>query len=208
MARRSLRRSPPQTLTPGVLNILDIYGDEVFGSDGHIGSGAYVTIDGSNIALSDIAVSSLVPSINFVGTFASAPVSGDLGADWKQNAVYKNSTDGKSYILTGSPLAWEVYLEDGKLFSLTIESTNGNIFRVGQSTNTTLKARIFGSRAEVTSETPSSWFRWRRISIMVLTPPNDDATFNAAYSTGYKEINISVDQVSARATFFCDIIST
>lgn len=190
------------------LNILDIYGDEVFGSNGHISSGAYVTIDGSNIQLSDMAVNSLIPNLNFVGTYATAPTAVDLGDLWKQNSVYKNSSDGKSYVLTGAPLAWMLYLEDGKIFSMTIESSNGTVFRVGSSTATMLKARIFKNGAEVTDETLASWFRWRRVSIIPLTAPNDDATFNAAYSSGYKQLSINVDQVSARATFFCDIVSS
>jgi hypothetical protein len=46
------------------------------------------------------------------------------------------------------------------------------------------------------------------VSIIPQSPPNDDATFNSAYATGYKSISINVDQVFARATFFCDVIST
>lgn len=188
--------------------VFDMYGDELFSSTGLIGGGAYVNVGGSNIQLSEIAVNSLTPSLNYVGEFATAPTSVTLGADWKQNAIYKNSTDGKSYVLTGSPLAWVVYLEDGRSFNLVIESTNGTIFRLGQGQSTLLKARVFKNGAEVTTETPDSWFKWRRVSVVPQSAPNDDASWNALYTSGYKEISVSVDQVFARATFFCDIIST
>ncbi|RWI35431.1 phage tail protein [Mesorhizobium sp.] len=188
-------------------SIVDAFGNAVFGGDGRIGPTAYVDLSGNNVLLSTVAANSLIPSIHFVGTFATAPTEASLGDDWVQNAVYKNSTDGKSYILTGSPLAWQLYLESGTNFQLTIESSNGQIFRVGQAQNTTLSARLFKNGAEVTEVTPANWFRWRRVSIIPQSPPNDDATWNSLYATGYKQVNINVDAVNARATFFADIIS-
>lgn len=189
------------------LDILDPLGNKVFGSDGTIGSGVTVNVNGSNILLTAIAANSVVPSLNYIGAFSTAPTQVQLGEKWVQNAVYKNTTDAKSYVLTGSPLAWAEYLSDGMQFSLQVESTNGTIFRVGQSTTTTLIARVFKNGAEVTDVTPASWFRWRRVSILNLDPPHNDATFNASYSTGYKQVSINIDTVNARATFFCDIIS-
>ncbi|MER9496390.1 hypothetical protein NKI86_32065, partial [Mesorhizobium sp. M0320] len=188
-------------------SIVDMVGSPIFGGDGRVGATAYVNVAGNNVLLSTVAANSLIPSIHYVGTFSTAPTEASLGADWIQNAVYKNSTDGKSYILTGTPLAWQLYLEDGTNFQVTIESSNGQIFRVGQAQNTTLSARLFKNGAEVTAVTPASWFRWRRVSIIPLGPPNDDATWNSLYATGYKQVNINVDAVNARATFFADIIS-
>lgn len=152
-------------------------------------------------------LNSLNPALNYVGVFTTAPTEATLGSAWKQNAVYKNSANGKSYVLTGTPLAWQVYLEDGQLFQLTVESSNGTTFRVGQSVTTLLKARLFKNGAEVTDVTPTGWFRWRRVSAIPMSPPNDDASWNAAYSTGYRQVAVSVDDVAARATFFCDILS-
>ena len=190
------------------LNILDENGVPVFSADGGISSTAYVNLNGNNVLLSDVAANSLVPSINYVGEFSEPPTQTALGAQWRQNAVYKNSTDGKSYVLTGTPLGWVVYLEDGKLFYLTISSTNGTVFRVGQSSNTNLVAHLFKNGAEVTDQTPAGWFRWRRVSSIPQQPPKDDATWNSLYVTGYKQITINVDDVYARATFFCDILSS
>ncbi|RWD47479.1 phage tail protein [Mesorhizobium sp.] len=189
-------------------SILDTLGNTMFASDGEISPNAYINVNSNNVLISTVASNAIVPSIHFVGTFASAPTEVTLGDDWRQNAVYKNSTDGKSYVLTGDPLGWVFYLEDGKSFSVAIESTNGTIFRVGHNQTTMLKARVFKNGAEVTDEIPASWFRWRRVSITPQSPPNDDATWNSLYLTGYKQISVSVDQVLARATFFTDIIST
>jgi hypothetical protein len=189
------------------LNILDVGGNIVFGADGTVGAVASIKLNGNNVLLSTIAANSLVPSLNFVGPFSSPPTQQSLGANWKQNAVYKNTTDSKSYVLTGEPLAWQEYLADGQQFTLEIESSNGTAFKVGRAQSTLLTARVFKNGAEVTDATPASWFRWRRVSIIPQPPPNDDATWNASYTTGYKSVSINVDQVYARATFFCDLIS-
>jgi hypothetical protein len=190
------------------LSVLDIDGEVVFGSSGEIGAGAYITVNGSNIAISAVAANSLVPVINYVGEFATAPTQGSLGAGWAQNSVYRNSTDGKSYILTGTPLAWAVYFETGVNFAVTLSSSNGTTFRVAQARSTMISARLFKNGADVTDVTPNSWFRWRRVSIIPRAPPNDDATFNTAYGAGgYKQIDVTVDTVHAVGTFFCDVIS-
>ena len=91
------------------------------------------------------------------------------------------------------------------MYLLSIESTNGTIFRDGLNQQTTLIARLFKNGVDITSTTPASQFAWRRVSINPLPYPNDDATWNAAYQAGYKQITISVDDVDAKATFFCDI---
>jgi hypothetical protein len=189
------------------LDIKDLLGNTVFDHTGEIAPTAYVNINSNNVLISDVAANALVPSLNYVGAFASAPTQSQLGTAWKQNAVYKNTADAKSYVLTGNPLGWVLYLQDGLAFLLTIESTNGTVFRVGQSTSTLLKARLFKNGAEVTDVTPTGWFRWRRVSAIPQAPPNDDAAWNALYVTGYTQVSINVDSVYARATFFCDVIS-
>jgi hypothetical protein len=189
------------------LDIKDLLGNTIFDHTGEIAPTAYVNVNSNNVLISDVAANALVPSLNYVGAFASAPTQAQLGAAWKQNSVYKNTTDGKSYVLTGAPLAWVEYLADGQLFLLVIESTNGTIFRVGGNQSTLLKARLFKNGAEVTDQTPESWFRWRRVSAFAQAPPNDDATWNGLYSSGYRQVSINVDSVNARATFFCDILS-
>ena len=189
------------------LNILDVGGNVVFGADGTVGVSASIKVNGNNVLLSQVAANSLVPSLRFVGEYPSPPNEGQLGTQWQQNAVYKNSTNGKSFVLTGTPLAWVEYLSDGQQFTLQIESSNGTAFKVGQSRSTLLTARVFKNGAEVTEDTPASWFRWRRVSIFPQPSPQDDATWNSQYSQGYKAVSIDIDQVSSRATFFCDLVS-
>jgi len=205
----------PETITSDLFeknvripgNIVDINDKLIFGLDGFITPDATTLVNGNTIKLSTIAQNSLVPSLNYVGEFPSPPSQAQLGDKWKQNAVYKNSTDTRSYVLTGSPLDWVVYLSDGLTFNVEIESSNGTVFRVGQHKTTVLKARLFKNGAEVTDSASENWFRWRRISVVPREAPNDDATWNEKYKTGYKQISIDIDAVQSQATFFVDIIN-
>lgn len=160
------------------------------------------TGSGAAVNISDIAANSLVPTVNFVGAHANPPDPGTLGNSWKQNAMYKNTTDGKSYILTGSPLAWAEYIADGTAYTVVIESSNGNIFRIAGSPQTTLTARVFKNGAEVFPDL--SWYKWRRASYILDTVA--DADWNTAHSSG-KTVTITVNSVTIKATFFCDITS-
>ena len=195
--------------TTSVVNVVDDNGNVVFGSDGKIGSTAYVGLDGGNtINLSTVAANSLVPSLNYIGEYSSPPTEIQLGDMWKQNAVYKNSLDGYSYVLTGDPLDWVVYLADGKSFTLTVESTNGTVFRVGGTFTTTLKAHLFKNGAEITELLPATSFRWRRVSYYPQPYPNDDSTWDQAHLTGYKSIVLNISDVEQKATYHCDVIES
>ena len=144
------------------------------------------------------------PTINFVGNFASSPPVGS----YLRNSVYKNTHDNSTYILTGIPLSWGLYLESGVNWEVIVESSAGTIFRVGQDAYTMLIAHVFRNGLEVTDSIQASRFKWRRVSYIPRTPPNDDATWNSSYSAGYKQIQISVDEVKAHATYHCDIFDT
>jgi hypothetical protein len=117
------------------------------------------------------------------------------------------SDDPTVTITTGEWSTPVILAQDGETYLLSIESTNGTIFRDGLNQQTTLIARLFRNGEEVTATTPASQFRWRRVSIDPKPYPNDDATWNTTYQSGYKQITISVDDVDAKATFFCDIIT-
>lgn len=91
------------------------------------------------------------------------------------------------------------------VYEVIVESTNGDVFRVGQSMVTFLKAHVFRNGVEVTDSIPVSKFAWRRVSYYSQAPPNDDATWNAAYAAGYRQITITADSVYSRATYHCDI---
>jgi hypothetical protein len=186
---------------------LDPLGNIIFKPNGLIGPGAFLNINGSVVELSEVAFNSLVPSLNYVGEFSTPPTELQLEANWKQNSVYKNTTDGKSYVLTGTPLDWVIYLEGGTSFDIVVSSSAGTIFRPGQASETTLAARLFKNGAEVTDVTPATWFRWRRLSSIPKQAPYDDITWNNQHVNGFKTILVDVDDVDSRATFFCDIIS-
>lgn len=160
--------------------------------------------DGTVVVLADAVANSQVPAINFIGDFLSHPEIGTL----KQNSVYKNTTDDCSYILSGTPLSWGLYLESGLSWDIKIESSNGTIFRVGQFSHTMLIAHVFRNGVDVTEMIQDSRFRWRRVSYTQQPPPFDDTTWNLSYSAGYKQIQVSVDEVMARATFHCDIFDS
>ena len=94
-------------------------------------------------------------------------------------------------------------------YDVEIESTNGNIFRVGLGRTTTLIAHVYENTIEVTDILPKYRFKWRRVS----SDPVADVLWNDLYApnkennVGYKQIEISVDEVNASATFHCDILS-
>lgn len=91
-------------------------------------------------------------------------------------------------------------------YSVVIESTNGTVFQAGTGLHTLLIGHVFRNGEEVTSTIPESWFRWRRVSLVPQAPPNDDATWNTAYSSGYKQVDVSVDDVLSKAAFNLDIV--
>lgn len=99
-----------------------------------------------------------------------------------------------------------VLAKDGENYSTTVESTNGTIFRVGQAKTTDLIAHVFKNGVDVTDALASSQFQWRRVSLSPQPAPNDDATWNAQYASGYKKITLTIDSVNAKATFHCDIL--
>ena len=162
--------------------------------------------DGKTVSLSELASNSLVPSVSFLGEFSYAP-GPEIGSSWKQNATYRNTSDNSIYILTGDPLQWAVYLAASVNYTLAIESSNGTVFKAGEYGYTLLRARLFKNGAEVTDETPADWFRWGRSSPIPRPPPMDDATWNSLYRTGYKQVQITSDDVLSRATFFCEVTS-
>ena len=90
-------------------------------------------------------------------------------------------------------------------YDVVITSSHGNTFRVGEGKQTTLTARVFRNGEEITSALSPGSFRWSRVSAIPKEAPYDDATWNAQYSAGYKQITVSVDDVNSRATFNCEI---
>ena len=158
----------------------------------------------TNTISSIITDNSSQTPINFIGDFPANPPVGT----YLKNSVYKNTTDGSTYILSGTPLSWGLYLEAGVNWEVIVESSAGTIFRVGQDAYTMLIAHVFRNGLEVTNSIQAHRFGWRRVSYIPRASPNDDETWNSSYSVGYKQIQIRVDEVKAHATYHCDIFDT
>jgi len=92
-------------------------------------------------------------------------------------------------------------------YDVIIESDNGSVFKIGQTTHITLIARVFLNGVEITSTIPESRFSWRRSSYYPRIYPDDDETWNSNHTAGYKTIEITATDIYARATYFCDIIN-
>lgn len=157
-------------------------------------------------------------------TSARLPL-GDAVSRFRDNDVridiLTNGTDTESYVTTGGDSVPSIrkFMKDTAAdvtdlrdrlisylaYSIVVESSAGTHFRVGESRSTTLNGRVFSNGTEVTNDIPAARFRWRRVSVNNRPPPNDDATWNAVYATGYRSITVDVDVFSARATFFCEI---
>lgn len=127
----------------------------------------------------------------------------DIGDFWvTDEAIYTAVVargEGESNILD-----WEWYIRPNLM--VVIESTNGTMFKPGQTTVTSLIAHVFRNGLEITSEISETRFRWRRASFYPLPPPDDDATWNSNHSAGYKVIEVTAQDIYARATYFCDIL--
>lgn len=128
---------------------------------------------------------------------------------------YNSTTDQNGNTITQPPSGTAVLdteeisvVFEGEVYIIEIESSNGTIFRPGFSTSTILSARVFKNGLEITNDLPSSLFRWRRVSYTPQPPPNDDATWNNDHLSGYKSITVNVDDVKARATFFCELLTS
>lgn len=124
---------------------------------------------------------------------------GDL---WISDGVLYQSTVDRTDVFTDADWKWCVRSN----ISCYIQSTNGDVFRPGQSTTTTLTPRAFKNGLEITDTLPDSAFRWTRTSFIPQTAPNDDATWNSNHSSGYRTVEVSTDTINARATYTLEIL--
>jgi len=98
---------------------------------------------------------------------------------------------------------WEWYIRPNIITD--IQSTNGNVFKPGQSMTTTLIPRCFKNGVEITSTIPDSAFKWTRTSFYPRTPPDDDYTWNTNHASGYRTVEVTCDSIYARATYVVEI---
>ena len=137
----------------------------------------------------------------------SYTLSSNSGASSVTVKMYDQSTVSGAVLLDTQQVTVVFRGLTGQAYQVSIESSNGTEFRVGQALTTTLKARLFLNGVEITDSTPASWFKWRRVSRYPDPYPNDDDTWYYNYLSGYKEITVNIDEVDSQATFFCDIVS-
>jgi len=90
---------------------------------------------------------------------------------------------------------------DGSSFTLTIESSNGSMFRPGQ-TDTTLLCRVYLNTTEITTTLDASRFHWRRTST---DPPDDERWNTSSKAIGHKSVDITPVDCRGRTVFFCEI---
>jgi len=144
------------------------------------------------------------------------PPSDNPSTRWVVKLYNYNSTTYNGETITAPPQGTAVLdqeeitvIFEGEVYIVEIESTNGTVFRVGQDSTTTLKARVFKNGIEITDSIPAAKFKWRRSSALSgSSPEQDDATWNATTGlSGVKQITVDIDDINSRATFFCDILS-
>lgn len=68
-----------------------------------------VRINASGTTLNELAINAATPSLNYIGTFPSAPST--VGR--KKNEVYKNSSDGNTYVLNANAGLWVLFVPKG-----------------------------------------------------------------------------------------------
>jgi hypothetical protein len=91
--------------------------------------------------------------------------------------------------------------EDGSSFTVSIESTNGSVFRPGKA-DTTLSCRVHRNTEEITDSLDPWRFCWKRVS----TDSADDLRWNtSSKAIGHKSVQITSTDCAGRTVFFCEI---
>jgi hypothetical protein len=91
--------------------------------------------------------------------------------------------------------------EDGSSFTVTIESSNGSVFRL-QDVATTLSCRVYVNTTEVTDALDEWRFRWRRVSGESAA---DEQWSTSAKAMGHRSVDIAPSDCSGRTVFFCEM---
>ncbi len=211
----------------GIGRITNLYIDDVIQSESWNGSDigwkvdklGYCTFNGGTFRGSvtfqsgSTGYSNIADRPNFRGAWSSASVVHVVndevtkdGSSWACILAHTSSvSNGPPTLPTTSNTWWSLKAQRGEDFDVIVESTNGDIFRVGQALTTTLIAHVIQNGLDVTADIDSSRFQWRRVSRIPDAP--GDAAWNALYASGYKQIPLSVDSVNSQATFHCDILN-
>lgn len=107
----------------------------------------------------------------------------------------------KTLQIVGDAGQWEdAATESDIAWKIDIISSNGIVFK-NKIINTTLSAKVYKGKKEMTEELPASKFKWYRTS----TNNKRDLKWNDEEGIGVKEIHITSEDIYQRATFTCEI---
>jgi hypothetical protein len=90
---------------------------------------------------------------------------------------------------------------DGTSFTVTIESSNGSVFRL-KNISTTLFCRVYLNTEEITETLDASRFCWKRSSGKAI---EDESWNTSSKAIGHKSIEITPTDCTGRTVFFCEI---
>lgn len=110
----------------------------------------------------------------------------------------KETIDEKDQAVEG---AAKDYADKNVTHNVEIFSTGGLVFKNGV-IQTTLIARVYKGKEDVTDDIDANYFRWTRAS----DDPAGDEIWNDANYGGRKQVIVTQDDVFIRATFVCEII--
>ncbi len=120
----------------------------------------------------------------------------NLSAETYVSTISTGKTDRK-----GTPGLPGIAGEDGKSFTVTIESSNGSAFRP-ENVNTSLNCRVYINTQEITDTLDASRFTWRRESGNAVT---DESWNTSSKAIGHKSVDISSADCNGRTVFSCEI---
>lgn len=132
------------------------------------------------------------------------------GVAGKTNDCYLNTDTGNVYqcIEEGDEYTavWQyksnIKGADGQSFTVTIESSNGNLVRFNEPFSITLSCKVYLNTEEVTDEMEDWRFRWKRNSG---DPIEDNRWNNSSKAIAHKTVVITNDDAIGRSVFNCEV---
>lgn len=113
----------------------------------------------------------------------------------------KETPDGAQSKADAAEAAARDYADKNVTHNVEIFSTGGLVFKNGV-IQTTLIARVYKGKEDVTDDIDANYFRWTRVS----DDPAGDEIWNDANYGGRKQVIVTQDDVFIRSTFVCEII--
>jgi hypothetical protein len=95
----------------------------------------------------------------------------------------------------------QIYTDMDALLGYRVEIVAGTVFLTETVRSTTLTARVWHGKEDMTSSIPAASFRWKRES----ADPTADTVWNDAH-VGLKTILVTTADILRQATFCCDLV--